>query len=214
MGLYTQGNSMNKLTAQTVLVLTEREALTLIANYPTDAGAENAASSMRMIANHTLVDRSHIVAGEAAAPTNKEAPLFSPPYSVSLHVGSGWAKQKELFAVRESAIKCADEYTGPVIVEDSLGQLVYEREGSSLKQDSAAPIYTMAYEGAQEEMRLWRRRAQETEAKLREIRKIARDWFDKHETSDYRLRQEAAETAMVQIIGKDKQRDSPDRKYD
>lgn len=205
---------MNKPTAQTVLVLTEREALTLIANYPTDAGAETAASSMRMIAEHTLVDRSHIVAGEAAAPTNKEAPLFSPPYSVSMHVGSGWVKQKELFAVLESAIKCADEYTGHVRVEDSLGQVAYDREGSSLKQDNEAQTDTMAYEGAREETLLWQRRAQETEAKLREIRKIAIDWFDKHETSDYRLRQEAAETAMVQIIGKSKQRDSPDRKYD
>ena len=187
-------------TKKQILVLSEREALALIANYPPGEPDAKIVQSMRDIAGHTL-------ASQALLPgiKPKVQALPSSKYLVKIQLDGEWVAQPARYDTFAEALGAAKEYAVPTLVRPA------KETERSPEVPVAAPEkrvtlgtndFKDAYEGAREDLLAWRRRAQRAEATLRSIAEHTTEWLENHNPMAATLLSEKSLTAIIEVMDK------------
>lgn len=150
------------------------------------------------------------------------------PHRLAIPLGEDWVIQPKIYPNREAALAAARGYVGPVLVEptDSArlpgfvagvgsqeGDDEFLRSVSGLFLDGpikqrlqrlalswAGPNFADAYEGARQDLLLWKRRAQQSEARLCRIAGVTTNWLSDHGNLVRLFRAESALTEIIEIL--------------
>lgn len=236
-------------TKKQILVLSEREALALIANYPPGESDAKIVQSMSDIAGHTL-------ASQALLPgiKPKVQALPSSKYLVKIQLDGEWVAQPARYDTFAEALGAAKEYAVPTLVrpaketerspevsvaapekrdshfggdnyEASLlrdllarihgdgGQMLhrvgldecFEAADALVSkwragEDEKATDFADAYQGAREDLLIWKRRAQQAHARSMKIASITTEWLADHNPIDRQLRAESILEKIIEIL--------------